>query len=117
MKKILIPIITFVTFAGYGQHLKISNERLSENWKALKSFGFNEETQGNDRIAFSDFNLAAINMIDQKLTALGMRVNRDAAGNLIATRKGANNQLPPIAFGSHIDCVPNGGITTDKLGF
>ncbi len=116
MKKILIPIITFVTFAGYGQRLKISNERLSENWKALKSFGFNEETQGNERIAFSDFNLAAINMIDQKLTALGMRVNRDAAGNLIATRKGANNQLPPIAFGSHIDCVPNGGHYDGQVG-
>ena len=55
-------------------------------------------------------------MIDQKLTALGMRVNRDAAGNLIATRKGANNQLPPIAFGSHIDCVPNGGHYDGQVG-
>ena len=48
-------------------------------------------------------------MIDEKLTALGMHVKIDAAGNLIATRDGKNNQLPPIAFGSHVDCVPNGG--------
>lgn len=116
MRKTLIALLTLVTFAGYGQRIKINTERLSENWRILKSFGFNEATQGNERIAFSDYNLEAVNMIDEKLTALGMHVKIDAAGNLIATRDGKNNQLPPIAFGSHVDCVPNGGHYDGQIG-
>ena len=116
MRRTLIALLTLVTFAGYAQHIKINTERLSENWRILQSFGFNEATQGNDRIAFSDYNLEAVNMIDEKLAALGMHVKIDAAGNLIATRDGKNNQLPPIAFGSHVDCVPNGGHYDGQIG-
>ena len=77
MRKTLIALLTLVTFTGYGQRIKINTERLSENWRILQSFGFNEATQGNERIAFSDYNLDAVNMIDEKLTALGMqRKNR-----------------------------------------
>ena len=116
MRRTLIALLTLVTFAGYAQHIKINTERLSENWRILQSFGFNEATQGNDRIAFSDYNLEAVNMIGEKLAALGMHVKIDAAGNLIATRDGKNNQLPPIAFGSHVDCVPNGGHYDGQIG-
>ena len=74
------------TFVGHGQNIKINTKRLSENWEVLQSFGFNKTTKGNDRIAFSDYNLEAIKMIEKKLTSLGMSVKIDAAGNLIATR-------------------------------
>jgi len=40
----------------------------------------------------------------------------DAAGNIIATRPGSNPQLPAIAFGSHIDSVPNGGNYDGQAG-
>ena len=50
MRKTLIALLTLVTFTGYGQRIKINTERLSENWRILQSFGFNEATQGNERI-------------------------------------------------------------------
>ena len=116
MRRTLITLFTLATLAGHGQGIKINTERLSENWRVLQSFGFNEATKGNDRIAFSDYNLEAVKMIDKKLTSLGMHVKIDAAGNLIATLDGKNNQLPPIAFGSHVDCVPNGGHYDGQVG-
>ncbi|MGB1444281.1 MAG: Zn-dependent hydrolase [Flavobacteriaceae bacterium] len=116
MRRTLIALFTLATLAGHGQGIKINTERLSENWRVLQSFGFNEATKGNDRIAFSDYNLEAVKMIDKKLTSLGMHVKIDAAGNLIATLDGKNNQLPPIAFGSHVDCVPNGGHYDGQVG-
>jgi N-carbamoyl-L-amino-acid hydrolase len=39
----------------------------------------------------------------------GLEVSTDAAGNIIGRRKGKNPSLKPIAFGSHIDMVPDGG--------
>ena len=39
----------------------------------------------------------------------GLEVNIDYAGNITGKRKGKNATLKPIAFGSHIDMVPDGG--------
>ena len=39
----------------------------------------------------------------------GLDVTIDYAGNIIGKRKGKNPSLKPIAFGSHIDMVPDGG--------
>ena len=33
----------------------------------------------------------------------------DEVGNIFATRPGANNSLPPIGMGSHLDTQPAGG--------
>src|SRR6185436_17511428 len=40
----------------------------------------------------------------------------DEAGNIIGKRKGKNPSLKPIAFGSHIDMVPDGGNYDGTLG-
>ncbi|MDB4160111.1 Zn-dependent hydrolase, partial [Flavobacteriaceae bacterium] len=50
------------------------------------------------------------------LNGLGLDVSVDAAGNLIARRAGKNPALKPIAFGSHIDAVPNGGHYDGDVG-
>jgi len=38
-----------------------------------------------------------------------LEVTIDAAGNIIGKKNGKNPSLKPIAFGSHIDMVPDGG--------
>ncbi|MGC6421650.1 MAG: Zn-dependent hydrolase [Flavobacteriaceae bacterium] len=116
MRKLFFVFLTGLTFQGFAQDLKINSDRLAKNWRVLQSYGYNEVTEGNNRIAFSQYNLDALHMIREKLKSLGMQVKIDAAGNLVATRDGADNQLPPIAFGSHIDCVPNGGHFDGQLG-
>lgn len=116
MRKLFFVFLTGLTFQGFAQDLKINSERLAKNWRVLQTYGYDEVTEGNNRIAFSQYNLDALHMIREKLESLGMQVKIDAAGNLVATRDGADNQLPPIAFGSHIDCVPNGGHFDGQLG-
>lgn len=116
MRSFFFFLISFILHVAAAQTLQINQDRLEESWKTLKSYGHNPETNGNDRIAFSDYNVEALQMLQDKLEGLGMQVHRDAAGNLIAHRKGKNNKLKPIAFGSHIDCVPNGGHYDGQVG-
>lgn len=116
MRSFFFILISVILNVAAAQSLQIDQDRLEESWKTLKSYGHNSETLGNDRIAFSDFNVEALQMLQDKLEGLGMQVHRDAAGNLIADRKGKNNKLKPIAFGSHIDCVPNGGHYDGQVG-
>src|SRR3954468_14321590 len=49
-----------------------------------------------------------------KLETLCVEVERDAAGNLWATRQGESEQV--IVVGSHIDAVPHGGWLDGALG-
>ena len=49
-----------------------------------------------------------------KLEPLGVEIERDAAGNLWATRKGESDRV--IVVGSHIDAVPHGGWLDGALG-
>lgn len=41
--------------------------------------------------------------------ALGCKVTVDSMGNIFAVRPGKNNDIPPIAMGSHLDTQPRGG--------
>jgi N-carbamoyl-L-amino-acid hydrolase len=46
----------------------------------------------------------------------GMDVHIDPGGNIIGILAGKNNDLPPIAIGSHIDSVPEGGNFDGNVG-
>ena len=95
--------------------LQINAERLEAQLQKLSTFGMNNKG-GNDRVAFSDYDLAARTYLTEYLTALGLTVEIDAAANLIAKKKGKDQSLPVIAFGSHIDAVPNGGHYDGNVG-
>lgn len=95
--------------------LKVNAERLEMQMQKLSTFGKNSKG-GNDRVAFSDYDLAARAYLTDYLNALGLTVEIDAAANLIAKRKGKDPKLPTIAFGSHIDAVPNGGHYDGNVG-
>lgn len=47
---------------------------------------------------------------------LGCKVTIDSLGNMFARRAGRNNDLPPIAVGSHLDTQPTGGKFDGVLG-
>ena len=46
----------------------------------------------------------------------GLEVNIDPGGNIIATLKGENNSLPPIAIGSHNRFGSRGGNYDGNVG-
>ena len=81
----------------------------------LKQLGTNENG-GNDRIAYSDYDIEARKYLSNKLENIGAKVYTDFAGNLIAIYNPSNSKLKPISFGSHIDAVPNGGHYDGQVG-
>ncbi|WP_375587645.1 Zn-dependent hydrolase [Flagellimonas aurea] len=110
--KHLLTIIFSILFMGIlsaqQSNLKVDQERLEKRIFDLAKFGIqaNGETE---RVAFSDADIEARNWVIKTLEDFGMEVKVDAAGNIIGTRKGSEASLKSIAFGSHIDRVPNGG--------
>ena len=95
--------------------IKVNNERINKNLIKLSEFGINSN-KGNDRIAYSDYDISARKHLINYLKEIGTQVNIDYAGNIIALRKGRKNNLKPISFGSHIDAVPNGGHYDGDVG-
>ena len=93
----------------------VSKERLLKNLKKLSVFGINKNN-GNDRVAFSDFDIQAREYLKEYMKNLGLKVHVDYAANIIARKEGSNKKLRPIIFGSHIDAVPNGGHYDGPLG-
>ena len=71
---------------------------------------------GNDRVAYSDYDIQAREYLKGYLKNLGLTVKVDYAANIIARKEGADKKLKPIIFGSHIDAVPNGGHYDGPLG-
>ena len=115
MNKLLIFFILLSYYCN-GQKISVNENRIKINWEKLKEYGYNEVTGGNDRIAFSEHNLRALDYLEKKLKSMGLKTKRDAAGNLISLREGKDKKLKPIAFGSHIDAVPNGGHFDGQVG-
>tara|TARA_Y100000022_G_scaffold170318_1_gene156236 strand:- start:1086 stop:2372 length:1287 start_codon:yes stop_codon:yes gene_type:complete len=107
MKKLLF-IFALSCSIVYSQDYKVEKDRIIDLFENLKKFGVNEN-QGNDRVAYSDFEIKARDYISNKLKKTGAKVYTDFAGNLIAHYNPNNSKLKPILFGSHVDAVPNGG--------
>ena len=107
MKKLLF-IFALSSSIVYSQDYKVEKDRIIDLFENLKKFGVNEN-QGNDRVAYSDFEIQARDYISNKLKKTGAKVYTDFAGNLIAHYNPNNSKLKPILFGSHVDAVPNGG--------
>ncbi|MEQ8424945.1 MAG: Zn-dependent hydrolase [Cyclobacteriaceae bacterium] len=89
--------------------------RMEERIKTLSQFGANPEG-GVSRVAYSEADIAGRQYVMQLMKNAGLEVSVDAAGNIIGKRKGKNDKLPSIAFGSHIDSVPGGGNYDGDVG-
>ena len=111
----LIIFLSHQSIYAQTKNLRVNSDRLDAQLKKLSTYGMNAQG-GNDRVAFSDHEINARTFLASYLEALGLEVHTDAAANLIATKRGKNNKLSPIAFGSHIDAVPNGGHYDGDVG-
>jgi N-carbamoyl-L-amino-acid hydrolase len=98
---LLLPILA-------NSQLRVNQDRLENRILELAKFGLQENGE-TERVAYSDADIAARKWVMAEMNALGLTTTLDFAGNIIGTRKGHDPKLKPIAFGSHIDRVPNGG--------
>lgn len=86
----------------------VSYRRLEQNFQRLAMIG-NQEGGGITRLAFSDKDWEAREVIIELMKQAGLIVRVDEFGNLIGRRNGVCPNEPVVMLGSHIDSVPNGG--------
>ncbi|WP_233530917.1 Zn-dependent hydrolase [Paenibacillus alkalitolerans] len=95
--------------------LRINAARLEANIQALAVFGQNDRG-GMDRTTFTPPELEARDWLKERLKEQSFDVRVDQAANIWGKRAGTVPSLPSVAFGSHIDTVPNGGKYDGALG-
>ena len=95
--------------------LRINGRRLNEHLHALAEFGKNPQG-GVSRLAYSEVDFQGREYVMGLMRGAKLNVSIDAAGNLVGQRAGSDLSLPPLAMGSHIDSVPDGGNYDGDVG-
>lgn len=94
--------------------MSINMQRVKQIFSDLASFTSveNELT----RLAFTAKDIEARDYVINLCKQYDLSVRIDAIGNVFIRRKGIENDLPVVAFGSHIDTVVNAGKFDGTLG-
>ncbi len=98
-----------------GAGLSVNGKRIESRIFELAKFGVDEKGRGY-RVAYTKGDIEGRAWFMELMKKAGLDPTIDAAGNIIGKRKGKNASLKPIAFGSHIDMVPDGGNYDGTLG-
>ena len=96
-------------------NLKVNEQRILTRINELAKFGRDNNNRGY-RVAYTQGDIDGRTWFMQLMKNAGLHPTIDSAGNIIGKRNGKNPSLKPIAFGSHIDIVPNGGNYDGTLG-
>ncbi|RDZ38239.1 Zn-dependent hydrolase [Haloferax sp. Atlit-47N] len=98
----------------------IDGDSLREDIERTAVFGSVDTEHGRGRTALpaDAANGRARDYLVSRLEAVGLDVRIDAVGNIAGrwTPDGVDPDAPPVAAGSHLDSVPNGGIFDGPLG-
>jgi len=95
--------------------LRVNGQRLNARLDELAQFGKTPEG-GTHRVAYTEADLQGREFTMKLMRAAKLDVSIDAAGNLIGRRAGGSANLPPLAIGSHVDSVPQGGSYDGQVG-
>ncbi|WP_312843517.1 Zn-dependent hydrolase [Diaphorobacter nitroreducens] len=88
--------------------LRIDGARLWQSLMDLARIGGTPKG-GVCRIALTDLDRQGRDLFVQWTREAGCSIRIDAIGNIFARRAGADDSLPPVMTGSHIDTQPTGG--------
>ena len=100
------------------EHLQINEKRLWGRLDELAQIGAIPGTQGNSRLALTNEDGQARDLVVSWMRELGMEVTIDGIGNIVGLWKGPTTSpsLLPVMTGSHIDTVRSGGRFDGNLG-
>ena len=112
-KKLLL--ICFLSVVIANNPLRVNHKRLNNNFIILSKIS-SVEFGNLSRVAYTDADIDGRKYVMQLMKSAGMDVYIDEGGNIIGRLKGKDNDLPPIAIGSHIDSVPEGGSYDGNVG-
>jgi N-carbamoyl-L-amino-acid hydrolase len=115
-KVILLLLVVFNFIHAFSQPaLKVNEQRIETRIIELSKFGKDSIGRGY-RVAYTKGDVEARTSFIGQMKKAGLDVSIDYAGNIIGKRKGKNAALKPIAFGSHLDMVPDGGNYDGDVG-
>ena len=98
-----------------GNTFRVNEKRIANRIIELSKFGMDDKGHGY-RVAYTKGDIEGRAWFMELMKNAGLEPTIDAGGNIIGKRKGKNPSLKPIAFGSHIDMVPDGGNYDGTLG-
>lgn len=105
---------TLLSFNTNAQ-TNVNQQRMEKRITELSQFGKDDNGRGY-RVAYTQGDIEGRAYFMGLMRNAGLDVSVDVAGNIIGKRTGTNPSLKPIAFGSHIDMVPDGGNYDGCLG-
>ena len=108
-------LILFISFAIANNPLRVNHKRLNGNFIKLSKIS-SVEFGSLSRVAYTDADIDGRKYVMQLMRSADMDIYIDEGGNIIGRLKGKDNDLPPIAIGSHIDSVPEGGSFDGNVG-
>lgn len=88
--------------------LRTNGSRLWDSIMEMAKIGATAKG-GSCRLALTDEDKAGRDLFVRWCEEAGCKILVDRMGNIFAQRPGLNNDLPPIAMGSHLDTQPHGG--------
>jgi len=99
------PVTAYCQKTG---NLKVNQQRIESRIFELSKFG--RDSSGKTyRVAYTKADQQGRSWFIELMKKAGLEVHIDYAGNIIGKRKGTDPSKKTIAFGSHIDMVPDGG--------
>lgn len=100
--------------------MHVDQQRLRDDLEANASFGAINVDEGHGRTVLTgtDAEKQARDYFVERLDAAGLEVRVDAVGNIAGrwTPESADPNAAPVAAGSHLDSVPEGGMFDGPLG-
>ncbi|MFH1807974.1 MAG: Zn-dependent hydrolase [Pseudomonadota bacterium] len=95
--------------------LRINGARLRASLEEMAKIG-GTPAGGVQRLALSDEDKLARDLLTRWLKELDCQVSVDQMGNIFGRRAGRRDELPPVMSGSHVDSQPKGGRFDGILG-
>jgi len=91
-----------------SSQIKVNEQRIEKHIMEMAKFG-KDSIGKNYRVAYSVGDRQGRAYYMELMKSAGLEVTVDFAGNIVGKRKGKDLSKKPIAFGSHLDMVPDGG--------
>jgi beta-ureidopropionase / N-carbamoyl-L-amino-acid hydrolase len=111
MRSRTTPSLTTVS----ATNLTVNAPRLWDSLMAMAKIGATAKG-GVNRLTLTDLDRQSRLLFIKWCEAAGCSIKVDAMGSIFARRAGADNLLPPVMMGSHLDTQPTGGKFDGALG-
>jgi beta-ureidopropionase / N-carbamoyl-L-amino-acid hydrolase len=113
------PVFIFdvpISFKMVLEEFRVDAVRLLRSLNELGKIGRREGFRGVTRLALSEEDGKARDLLVSWMEEEGLNVRVDPIGNIFGVRKGSNPNLKPVIMGSHVDTVIDAGIYDGAYG-